>query len=57
VKSGKYTVSIEAVREHGTYQIIRQELDFNGTPAKVELKGNAEVSAASLDYHRKGDGH
>ena len=56
VKSGKYTVNIEAVREHGTYQIIRQELDCSGTPAKVELKGNAEVSAASLDYHRKGDG-
>ena len=57
VKAGKYTVCIEAVREHGTYQIIRQEMDFAGTAAKVELKGNVEIAAASLDYHRKGDGH
>ncbi len=57
VKSGKYTVCIEAAREHGTYQIIRQELDCNGTAAKVDMKGDVEISAASLDYHRKADGH
>src|SRR6185436_14421093 len=32
VKPGKYTVSIESSREHGTYQIDRQEMTFNGTP-------------------------
>lgn len=56
VKAGKYTVLIETAREHGTYQLIRQEMDFNGTPAKLELKANPEVSAASLDYHRKANG-
>ena len=30
VKPGTYTVCIEAAREHGTYQIIRQEMDFSG---------------------------
>jgi thiamine biosynthesis lipoprotein len=53
VKAGTYTVNIEAAREHGTYQILRQEMDFNGTPKKIDLKGGTEISAASLDYGRK----
>ena len=52
MKSGKYTVYIEAAREHGTYQIIRQEMDFNSAPKQVQLPGNMEVAAASLDYHK-----
>ena len=55
VKAGKYSVLIETAREHGTYQIIRGEMDFNGTAAKLELKANPEVSSASLDYHKKTD--
>ncbi len=53
VKAGTYTVCIEAAREHGTYQVIRQEMDFSGTPRHVELPGNVEIAAASLDYHRR----
>jgi hypothetical protein len=49
---GKYTVFIEAAREHGTYQLMRQDMDFSGTPAKVDLKGNTEIAGASLDYHK-----
>ncbi|MEI6605283.1 MAG: DUF2271 domain-containing protein, partial [Verrucomicrobiota bacterium] len=56
VKAGKYTVYLEAAREHGTYQIIRQELDCNGTATKIDLKGNVEISSAALDYHHKSDG-
>jgi hypothetical protein len=52
VAPGKYTVFIEAAREHGTYQLMRQEMDFNGAPAKVDLKGNTEIAGASLDYHK-----
>jgi thiamine biosynthesis lipoprotein len=52
VKPGRYTVYIEAAREHGTYQLIHQEMDFTGTPRKIELPGNLEVTAASLDYHK-----
>ena len=52
VVPGKYTVFIEVAREHGTYQLMRQDMDFNGTPAKVDLKGNTEVAGASLDYHK-----
>jgi FAD:protein FMN transferase len=52
VKAGKYTVCIEAAREHGTYQIMRQEVDFNASPQKLDLPGNQEISNASLDYHK-----
>ena len=31
---------------------MHQEMDFNGTPAEVNLKGNTEISGASLDYHK-----
>ena len=54
VKAGTYTVYIEAAREHGTYQIIRQDMDFSGTAKKVDLPGNVEIASASLDYHRVG---
>jgi hypothetical protein len=53
VKAGTYTVNIEAAREHGTYQILRQEMEFNGEPRQIELKGGTEISVASLDYRRK----
>jgi len=52
VKAGKYTVCIEAAREHGTYQIMRQEVDFNGMPKQVSLTGNQEIASAALDYHK-----
>jgi FAD:protein FMN transferase len=52
VPAGKYTVLIEASREHGTYQLIRQEMDFNGTPRQIDLPGNLEIASASLDYHK-----
>jgi thiamine biosynthesis lipoprotein ApbE len=53
VKEGSYTVVIEASREHGTYQILRQEMEFKGTPKQIVLKGGTEISAASLEYGRK----
>jgi thiamine biosynthesis lipoprotein ApbE len=53
VKAGTYTVNIEVAREHGTYQLLRQEMDFTGTPKRIELKGGTEISSASLDYRRK----
>ena len=52
VKAGTYTVLIEAVREGGTYQIMRQAMDFTGVPKKIDLGSNVVVSSATLDYHR-----
>lgn len=55
VAAGKYTVFIEVAREHGTYQLMRQEMDFSGAPEKSDLKGNTEIAGAVLDYHKIGD--
>ncbi len=52
VKAGKYTVMIEAVREHGSYQLMHQEIDFNGSPKQVQLPGEVEIASATLDYHK-----
>src|SRR5690348_16329677 len=52
VPSGKYIVYIEAAREHGTHQLIKQEMDFNGTPQHINLRGGIEISSAYLDYHK-----
>jgi hypothetical protein len=55
VKPGKYTVNIEAAREHGTYQIMRQEVEFDGKPKQFQLPGNQEISSASIDYRKAGN--
>jgi thiamine biosynthesis lipoprotein ApbE len=50
-KPGKYTVFIEAAREHGTYGLIKQEITWDGkTPAQFTAKGNTEIASASFDY-------
>ncbi len=54
VKAGTYTVYLEIAREHGTYQIIKQDIDLSGTPKKIDLPANVEIASASLDYHRVG---
>ena len=53
VKPGKYTIKIEATREHGTYQLMRQEITCDDTPKKIDLTGNVEIASASLDYSKK----
>ncbi|MCX6215833.1 DUF2271 domain-containing protein [Spirosoma sp.] len=55
VKQGNYTVFIEAAREHGTYQLIKQQMDFNGKPKQLSLPGNVEITTAALDYRKKSD--
>jgi len=54
VKAGKYNVLIEVAREHGTYQLMHQEIDFTGTPKQSQLPGNTEIAGATLDYHKLG---
>jgi thiamine biosynthesis lipoprotein len=53
VKPGTYTIKIEASREHGTYQLMRQELVWNDTPKQISLPGNVEIASASLEYRKK----
>lgn len=53
VKPGKYTIFVEAAREHGSHQIMRQELDWAGAaPKQIQIPGNPEIAAVTLDYHR-----
>ena len=53
VAPGTYTINIEAAREHGTYQILRQPMDFSGKAAQVTVpvSSGIELTAAALDYH------
>jgi len=53
VAQGNYTVFIEAAREHGTYQLMRQTLKFDGKAKSQALPGNEEVSGANLVYKTK----
>jgi len=53
VPLGKYTVFIEAAREHGTYQLIKQEMKFDGKAKNQALPGGEEMSSASLSYKTK----
>ncbi|MEQ1588578.1 MAG: DUF2271 domain-containing protein, partial [Cyclobacteriaceae bacterium] len=52
VPSGKYTIYIEAAREHGTYQLLKQEVEWNGKPKHLDVTGGIEITSASLDYHK-----
>ncbi len=52
--AGQYTVSIEAAREHGTYQIIQKSVTLAKEPFLEELKGNVEIKSATIAYRRKG---
>lgn len=52
VPPGKYTVYIEAAREHGTYQLIKQEIDCRNKSQSIQIKGNVEIAAASLEYKK-----
>jgi thiamine biosynthesis lipoprotein ApbE len=52
--AGEYTVTLEAAREHGTYQSIRKFVTVSDQPFSEELKGNVEIRSASIEYRRKG---
>ena len=52
MKAGAYFVNIVAAREHGTYQMMRQEMDFDGTPKSVTLAGGTEIASATLEYRK-----
>ena len=53
VKAGKYTVVVEAAREHGGYQIERHEMDFAGQPQQASLPAGKELGTVTLDYRKR----
>lgn len=56
IKPGKYFVKIEASREHGTYQLMRQEIDVDDQPKVINMTGGIEIASASLDYRKTNNG-
>lgn len=48
--AGKYFVCIEATREHGTYQLIRREIELHGEAQAIALEGGEEIATAKLTF-------
>ncbi len=53
LQKGKYTLYIEAAREHGSYQLIKHAFELGAADFHEQLKGNTEISAASIRYTGK----
>lgn len=53
VAQGNYKVLIEAAREHGSYQLIQQDLTLTTTPKSIDLAGNEEIAGAHVEYRRR----
>lgn len=53
VEQGEYRVLIEAAREHGTYQLMQQDVTLTTKPQMFELKGNEEIAGARVEYRRR----
>jgi FAD:protein FMN transferase len=53
VELGTYGLGIEAVRERGTYQLIRSEFTFDAKPFAEDLEGNLEIGGARVEYRER----
>lgn len=53
VDQGKYYVCIEAARERGTYQLIRQLVTVGSNNFAQTLTGNVEITSARVEYRKK----
>lgn len=47
---GRYTLYLEVVREHGSYQLIKKQIDIGTEPFTCELEGNEEVEKAKIVF-------
>lgn len=53
VKAGKYTVCVEASREHGGYGMVRHAMEFGGQAAGVVLPEQPEIGAVGLEWRKR----
>lgn len=53
VKAGKYTICVEASREHGGYDVDRHELDLDAAPQQATLAASKELGTVTLDYRKR----
>ena len=52
VNADNYIICIELAREHGTYQIIKQEISCKSKAQDYTLQSNPEVKAAAVQYKK-----
>jgi len=53
VEQGSYRVVIEASREHGSYQLMQQDLTLTTKPLSADLAANEEIGRARVEYRRR----
>jgi hypothetical protein len=53
VPAGRYTLMIDAAREHGTYQNLRTNVTVGEQPFTRALEGGAEIRSAQVEYRAK----
>jgi len=53
LNQGKFTVCIEAAREHGTYQLIKKEIEIGKKTFNVKVDGNTEIESANIEYRKR----
>jgi hypothetical protein len=53
VEQGTYRVVIEAAREHGSYQLMQQDVTIGAKPVAIDLPGNEEIGRAHVEYRRR----
>ncbi len=53
VQQGTYRLFIEAAREHGSYQLIQQDLALATSPKAIDLQGNEEIAGGHVEYRRR----
>jgi thiamine biosynthesis lipoprotein len=52
VKQGRYTVLVEASREHGGNSLVRRDIDFNGEPVQAQAPPAGELGTVAMDYRK-----
>jgi len=53
VNQGKYTVCIEAAREHGTYGLIKQPIEIGKKTFTTKVEGNVEIEGATVEFRKR----
>jgi thiamine biosynthesis lipoprotein len=53
VDQGTYRVIVEAAREHGSYQLMQQDLTLGAKPVAADLGSNEEIGRARVEYRRR----
>ena len=53
VHQGDYRVVIEAAREHGSSQLMQQDVTLTTKPMAADLSGNEEIGRARVEYRRR----